>query len=93
MKAWSSFLKGQSTEFIFEDRYAISSTLDEWDGYFSIDVGAYNCDTELKRTLKTEAVNELVNVFDEWQASKPSEKCAKTLLVRIVCPTGDFTNP
>lgn len=69
LKAWSAFLKGQSIEYVFEDRDAISGTLDEWDNYFRIDVGGYNRDVELKRTLKTQAVNDLVNVFDQWQAS------------------------
>lgn len=69
LKAWGAFLKGESTEYIFEDRDAISGTLDEWDDYFRVDVGGYNRDVELKRTLKTQAVNELVSVFDEWQAS------------------------
>ncbi|MDP3227152.1 MAG: hypothetical protein Q8N13_04140 [Acidovorax sp.] len=69
LKAWGAFLKGQSTAYVFEVRDAISGTLDEWDDYYRIDVGGYNRDIELKRTLKTQAVNELINVFDQWQAS------------------------
>jgi len=70
LKAWGAFLKGQSTEYVFEERDAIEGTLNEWDDYFRIDVGAYMHDVELKRALKTQAVQELVKVFDEWQASK-----------------------
>lgn len=69
LKSWGAFLKGQSTEYVFEGRDAIEGTLNEWDDYFRIDVGGYMHDVELKRTLKTQAVQELVNIFDEWQAS------------------------
>lgn len=69
LKAWDAFLKGQSSEYVFEKRDAIEGTLDEWDNYFRIDVGGYMRDVELKRVLKTQAVQELVKVFDEWQAS------------------------
>lgn len=56
-------------EYIFEDRDAIQGTLNEWDDYFRIDVGGYLRDIELKRQLKEEAVDELVKVLDQWQAS------------------------
>jgi len=69
LKAWEAFLKGQSAEYIFEERDAIKGKLDEWDDYFRIDVGGYMRDVELKRTLKTQAVQELIKVFDEWQTS------------------------
>lgn len=69
LKAWEAFLKGQPPEYIFEDRDAIQGTLDEWDDYFRIDVGGYMRDIELKRQLKEEAVDELVKVLDQWQAS------------------------
>ena len=69
LKTWDAFLKGQSSEYVFEKRGAIEGTLDEWDNYFRIDVGGYMRDVELKRVLKTQAVQELVKVFDEWQAS------------------------
>jgi hypothetical protein len=69
LKAWEAFLKGRSPEYIFEDRDAIQGTLDEWDDYFRIDVGGYMRDIELKRQLKEGAVDELVKVLDQWQAS------------------------
>lgn len=47
--------------------------MSKWDDYFFIDVvGGYMHDIELKRTLKTQAVQELVKVFGEWQASTQS---------------------
>ena len=69
LKAWGAFLKGQSTEYVFEQSDAIEGALDEWDNYFRIDVGGYMRDVELKRMLKTQAVQELVKVFGKWQAS------------------------
>lgn len=69
LKAWDAFLKSQPAEYVFEERDAIEGKLDEWDDYFRIDVGSYMRDIELKRTLKTQAVQELVKIFDEWQTS------------------------
>lgn len=69
LKAWEAFLKGQPPEYIFEDRDAIQGALDEWDDYFRIDVGGYMRNIELKRQLKEEAVDELVKILDQWQAS------------------------
>lgn len=69
LKAWCAFLKSQSTEYVFEKTDALKGDLDKWNDYFRIDVGGYMRDVELKRTLKTRAVHELVKVLDEWQAS------------------------
>ncbi len=70
LKAWEAFLNGQSAGYIFEKTDAIEGALDEWDDYFFIDiVGGYIRNVELKRTLKSQAVQELVKVFGEWQAS------------------------
>lgn len=69
LKAWEAFLKEQSAEYIFEERDAIEGKLDEWDDYFRIDVGGYMRNVELKQMLKSQAVQELIKVFDEWEAS------------------------
>lgn len=69
LKAFEAFLAGGPSEYVFEVRDAIQGALDEWDDYFRIDVGGYMRDIELKRTLKTQAVQDLVNVFDQWQQS------------------------
>lgn len=68
-KAWSAFLKGMPTDYSFEDDDAIEGALNEWDDYYRIDVGGYSKDVELRRSAKTQAVDELVKAFDEWQAS------------------------
>lgn len=69
-KAWRAFLEGKPAEYAFEDSDSIEGPVDEWDDYFRIDVGGYHKDVELKRSLKAQAVDELVRIFDEWQASK-----------------------
>ena len=69
LKAWGAFLKNQSSEYVFEERDAIQGALDQWDNYFRIDIGGYMRDIKLKRMLKTQAVQKLVKVFDQWQAS------------------------
>lgn len=69
LKAWEASLNGRSAEYIFEERDAIEGKLDEWDDYFRIDVGGYMRNVELKRALKSQAVQELIKVFDAWKAS------------------------
>jgi hypothetical protein len=82
LKAWSAFLKGQSEEYVLEAHDAISGTLDEWDDYFRIDVGGYVHDVELKRMLKSQAVDDLVKVLDHWQASSQTFEQDVALEVR-----------
>jgi len=69
LKAWKSFLNGQSSQYACEDRDALQGSLDSWDDYFRIDVGGYTRDVELKRRLKKETVDILVKEFDRWQVS------------------------
>jgi hypothetical protein len=66
-KAWSVYLKGMPADYVFENNDAINAPLDRWDGYFRIDVGGYFKDVELRRSLKTQAVDNLIKAFDEWQ--------------------------
>ena len=71
-KAWSAFLKGMPADYLFESSEATRGSLHEWDDYFHIDVGGYYKDVELRRSLKTQTVDELINAFDEWQRSEQS---------------------
>lgn len=68
-KAWSAFLKKAPAEYMIEDDDAIEGALDEWDDYYRIDVGGYYKDVALKRSLKGQAVDELIKTFDQWQIS------------------------
>jgi hypothetical protein len=68
-KAWSAFLKGGQADYVLEERDAIRGELHTWNDYFRIDVGGYTKDIELKRSLKSQAVDGLIKLFDEWQHS------------------------
>lgn len=70
LKSFRAFLAGGPAEYPLESRDAIRGELDQWEGYFRIDVGRYTRDVELKRRLKTEAVRDLVRLFDRWQQSQ-----------------------
>lgn len=69
LKAFEAYLKDNSTRHAIESEDAVRGALDQWDDYFFIDVGGYWHDIETKRRLKTQAVDELVTVFDAWQRS------------------------
>jgi len=68
-KAWSAFLKGEPAEYVLESDDAIEGALDAWDDYYRIDVGGYYKDVELTRSLKGQAVDGLINLFDQWRVS------------------------
>jgi len=63
-KAFQTFLDGGPIEFKVEERDAIEGNVHEWDDYFRIDVGFYFKDIELIRSLKRQAVENLVSTFE-----------------------------
>lgn len=69
MDAWTAFLKGESPQIALEIDDALEGALDEWDDYYRIDVGGYYKDVELMRSLKVQAVDALVNAFEQWRLS------------------------
>jgi hypothetical protein len=69
LRAFSAFLSNARAAYALERQDAICGELDKWDSYFRIDVGTYTRDIELKRRLKTEAVRDLVALFDQWAHS------------------------
>lgn len=68
-KAWSAYLKGGSPEYIRETDDAIEGAINEWDNYYRINIDGYYKDVELKRLLKAQSVDSLIEVFDSWQSS------------------------
>lgn len=72
LRAWTAYLAGERLEFEIDSRDAIRGNLHEWDSYLRVDVGSYHPDIALRRTLKTQAVDGLVGLFDQWQASRQS---------------------
>jgi hypothetical protein len=69
LKAFRTFLSKGALEYILDPAEAIRGELHRWDSYFRIDVGTYTRDVDLKRRLKTEAVRDLVALFDQWAQS------------------------
>lgn len=68
-KAWKAFLEEMPADYLVEDQDAIEGPLNKWDDYFRVDVSGYFKDVELRRSLNSQAVDNLVRAFDEWQAS------------------------
>lgn len=68
-KAWNAFLKGEPRDFRLDSADAIGGEPNEWDDYYRVDVRGYHKDIELRRDLKRQSVDTLVEVFDQWQAS------------------------
>jgi hypothetical protein len=69
IKAFAAFLSDASPQVRLESGNAIRGNLQQWDSYFRIDVRTYIRDSKLKRRLKTEAVRDLVTLFDQWTRS------------------------
>lgn len=69
LTAFAAYLKNDPAKHEIKNADAIRGELDAWDNYFFIDVGGYWRDVEVKRRLKTEAVDQLVTTFDVWQQS------------------------
>jgi hypothetical protein len=82
LKAWRAFLEQKEPEYVLEQRDAIRGELDRWDDYFHIDVGGYNRDIELKRAIKNETTDALLNVLESWRESSQSFDEAVALEIR-----------
>lgn len=66
-KAFQVFLTGSSAEFELKEHDAIKGNIHEWEDYFRIDVGFYFKDIERIRSLKRQAVENLVSIFERWR--------------------------
>ena len=69
VRAFQAFLEGKPSAFALEQHDAVEGDIHEWEDYFRIDVGRYMGDIELKRDLKRQSVEELVDVFPSWRQS------------------------
>ena len=70
LTAFQAFLAQGPLESRLQSREALSGELDRWDDYLRVDVAGYIKNIELKRRLKSEAVRDLVALFDRWQHSE-----------------------
>lgn len=68
-RAFDSFVSGKEAEYI-NPRDSFHSSVHKWDDYFWIDVGRFIDDAERIRNGKENAVSSLVDLFDEWAASR-----------------------
>lgn len=69
IKGFQAFLAGNPAGYLLEERDAIEGDIHGWDDYYRIEVGQYMGDIEEIRRLKAQAVQMLVDVFDDWQQS------------------------
>lgn len=67
--AFESFMAGESTEFDLDSTRVLQDDIDVWDDYIFIDVGGYLGDIDRVRDCKQQAVQGLVDYFDNWQQS------------------------
>lgn len=72
IKGFQAFLEGGPAVYSLDERDAIRGNTHVWDDYFRVEVGRYMGDVEEIRRLKMQAVQMLVDVFDEWRQSHNS---------------------
>lgn len=69
LKAWHAYLDKKSADYSVERKEAVRGEFDRWNDYFFVDVGRYLGDVEVKRSLKLQAVDELIGILDDWRNS------------------------
>jgi hypothetical protein len=72
LRAFESWLKGQSTDYCIEERDVLGSNVHCWEGYFRVEAGRYLGNIELLREAKRSSVTSLLDLFDEWRKSTSS---------------------
>lgn len=66
-KSFGAWRKSAPAAYQIARDEALPHDIDEWDGYFRIDVGRYTGDIDLVRSLKTQAVGQLIGDMAEWR--------------------------
>ena len=72
VRAFRAWLAGEPAGYVLKERDAIKGKLQEWEGYFRIDVGRIRNDPDDLRDRKQRAVDGLIDVFDSWRAGSES---------------------
>jgi hypothetical protein len=70
LKAFQAYLANAPAKYMKAERDALSSSVHEWDGDYSVSVFRAASDVERKREFKRQAVEELVKTLSTWAASK-----------------------
>lgn len=72
VKAFRAWLADSPAEYQLEVREGLRDDVNRWEGYFFVDVGGYNKDVDLVRTLKAASTSGLVDLLDHWVATPSS---------------------
>jgi hypothetical protein len=70
LKAFQAYLANEPASYIREERDALSSSVHDWDGDYSISVFSAASGVDRKRASKQRAIQELVNTLSNWASSK-----------------------
>ncbi|PKR49382.1 hypothetical protein TH8_10920 [Thalassospira profundimaris] len=70
LKAFSSWLEDSDSGYLLEESDVFNEDIHEWEGYFRINIDRFRTDREKARSLKSESVSSLVDLFDLWRESQ-----------------------
>jgi hypothetical protein len=70
LKAFQAYLANEPTTYVKEERDALTSSVHDWDGDYSVSVFCAASGVERKRQFKERAIEELVNTLSNWAATK-----------------------
>ncbi|WP_430471310.1 hypothetical protein [Thalassospira lucentensis] len=69
-KAFQAWTNGEESKYILEENDVFEDEIHTWEGYFRINVDRYRKDRELSRSLKSQSVSSLIDMFDDWRESQ-----------------------
>jgi hypothetical protein len=69
IRAFDAYRAGHPATYSPQVEEAVAGRIHDWDDYFWIDVKSYIGDVEVKRALKKQSVEQLVDLFPAWRTS------------------------
>ena len=69
LNGFEAWLANKPANYSCDRRQALWHDVDQWDGYFRIDVGRYMGDIDVIRASKQQSISDLVDAFPEWRRS------------------------
>jgi hypothetical protein len=66
-RAFGKWVKGESADYVLEQRDALDRDINNWEGYLTIEVRGFRHDPEIIRQSKLQSVEQLVAIFDDWR--------------------------
>jgi len=67
LRGFKRFLSGDKSAFPIEAADVLKNDLNTWDNYFWVDVSRPYNNVDLRRKLKEQSIDELVNIFADWR--------------------------